>query len=76
MRKSINGLIYIISDLSNHNAQEGSLTLFYNRAQDKVKLLYWNKNGFVLIYKRLEKGRFKIIKCDENSGVATLDNKK
>ena len=75
MRKSINGLSYIISDLSNHSVQEGSLTLFYNRSRDKVKLLYWDKNGFVLIYKRLEKGRFKIIKYDESSDVATLDNK-
>lgn len=75
MRKSINGLSYIISDLSNHILQDGSLTLFYNRARDKVKLLYWDKNGFVLIYKRLEKGRFKIIQYDKDTDVATLDNK-
>jgi transposase len=75
MRKSINGLSYIVSDLSSHTLQDGSLTLFYNRARDKVKLLYWDKNGFVLIYKRLEKGRFKIIKYDENTEVATLDSK-
>jgi len=75
MRKSINGLSYIISDLSNQSVQDGSLTLFYNRARDKVKLLYWDRNDFVLIYKRLEKGRFKIIKYDENTDVATLDNK-
>lgn len=75
MRKSINGLSYLVSDLSNASLQSGSLTLFYNRSRDKVKLLYWDKNGFVLIYKRLEKGRFKIIKYDESSDVAMLDNK-
>jgi transposase len=75
MRKSINGLSYIMSDLLNQSVQDGSLILFYNRARDKVKLLYWDKNGFVLIYKRLEKGRFKIIKQDENTEVATLDTK-
>jgi transposase len=75
MRKSINGLSYLVSDLSNDSLQSGSLTLFYNRSRDKVKLLYWDKNGFVLIYKRLEKGRFKIIKYDEESDVAMLDNK-
>jgi transposase len=75
MRKSINGLSYIVSDLSNSSLQDGSLTLFYNRARDKVKLLYWDKNGYVLIYKRLEKGRFKILKYDGNTEVATLDNK-
>lgn len=75
MRKSINGLSYILSDLPNYNLQDGSLTLFTNRSRDKVKLLYWDKNGFVLIYKRLEKGRFKIIKYDEKTEIATLDNK-
>jgi transposase len=75
MRKSINGLSYIMSELSNQSVQDGSVTLFYNRARDKVKLLYWDKNGFVLIYKRLEKGRFKIIKYDEDKDIAMLDNK-
>lgn len=75
MRKSINGLSYIVHDLSNQNPQDGSLTLFYNRARDKVKLLFWDKNGFVMIYKRLEKGKFKIIKYDEHTQVATLDTK-
>jgi transposase len=75
MRKSINGLSYLVSDLANYSLQEGSVTLFYNRSRDKVKLLYWDKNGFILIYKRLEKGRFKITKQDEKTGVAMLDNK-
>lgn len=74
MRKSINGLSYLMSDLSHYNLQNGSVTLFYNRSRDKVKLLYWDKNGYVLVYKRLEKGRFKIIKQDRNTEVATLDN--
>ena len=75
MRKSINGLSYLMSDLPNYHLKDGSLTLFYNRCRDKVKLLYWDKNGYVLIYKRLEKGRFKITKQDEETGVVTLDNK-
>lgn len=75
MRKSINGLSYIVSDLAGHTLQDGSVTLFFNRSRDKVKLLYWDKNGFVMLYKRLEKGRFKIIKYDENMQVATLDTK-
>ena len=75
MRKSINGLSYLVSDLAHNSLQEGSLTLFYNRSRDKVKLLYWDKNGYVLLYKRLEKGRFKIIKYNEENEVVTLDNK-
>lgn len=75
MRKSINGLSYFVSDLPYYSLQESSLTLFYNRSRDKVKLLYWDKNGYVLLYKRLEKGRFKILKYNEETEVATLDNK-
>lgn len=75
MRKSINGLSYLVSDLANRSLQDGSLTLFYNRSRDKVKLLYWNKNGFVLIYKRLEKGRFKILNDDKKTSEVTLDSK-
>ena len=75
MRKSINGLSYLVSDLLEESLQDGLVTLFTNRSRDKVKLLYWDKNGFVVIYKRLEKGRFKIAKYDEETEVVTLDNK-
>lgn len=75
MRKSINVLSYIVNDLSNQSPQDGSLTLFYNRSRDKVNLLFWDKNGFVMVYKRLEKGKFKIIKYDEPTQVVTLDTR-
>ena len=38
----------------------GQFMFFYNRIKDKLKVLYWEGNGFCLLYKRLEKGRFKI----------------
>lgn len=75
MRKSINGLSYIVNDQTSHAPQDASLTLFYNRSRDKVKLLYWDKNGFVMLYKRLEKGKFKIVKYDKETQTVTLDTK-
>jgi len=63
MRKSIDGLsIIVASNMQKNPTQEGEIFLFYNRALDKVKTLYWDKNGFCLWYKRLEKGRFNIPK--------------
>ena len=58
MRRSINGLNVLLSETLQQNPQSGDLYLFINRARDKVKCLLWDVNGFVLIYKRLEKGRF------------------
>ncbi len=59
MRKSINGLSVQVVELLDQNPQCGHLFLFHNRSRDKVKILVWDKNGFILVYKQLEKGRFK-----------------
>ena len=58
-RKSINGLLTIIETELDMNAFDGSLFIFCNRKQDKLKLVYWDKTGFALWYKRLEKHKFK-----------------
>lgn len=41
-----------------HSLQSGNLYIFVNRDRDKAKVLWWDRNGFVLHYKRLEKHRF------------------
>ena len=56
-RRAIDGLSYLISSDLKQRPHEG-IYLFFNRKQDKIKCLSWHKNGFVLFYKRLEKGRF------------------
>lgn len=62
MRKSINGLSIIVASHMNKNPSSGEIFLFFNKASDKIKILYWDRNGFCLWYKRLETGRFKIPK--------------
>jgi transposase len=44
------------------NIFQGALFLFFNRRKDKLKILYWDKSGFALWYKRLEQEKFKIPK--------------
>lgn len=58
MRKAIDGLSLILLEQFEQNPQSGDLYLFINRARNKIKCLCWDKNGFVLYYKRLERGRF------------------
>ena len=58
MRKSINGLAAIVQGSFELDPYCGALFVFCNRQRDKIKVLQWDKDGFVLYYKRREKGRF------------------
>lgn len=58
-RRQIDGIVIMVADHLNLNPASGQLFLFRNRTQDKLKILWWDKNGFWLFYKRLEKGKFK-----------------
>jgi transposase len=58
MRKSIDGLAAITQQNFNLNPFQNSLFLFCGRKRDRMKALYWEGDGFVLLYKRLENGRF------------------
>lgn len=58
-RKSINGLVLVVEQELERSAFEPALFLFCNKARDKLKMLYWDRTGFALWYKRLEKDRFK-----------------
>jgi transposase len=64
-RRAIDGLLDIV--LSDLNVDpRAHIFIFYNRGRDKIKLLAWHKNGFVLLLKRLEKGRFLNVQGDAN----------
>ena len=58
MRKQMDGLAVIVKDLLDRNPLSGQLFVFTNRKRDKLKILLWEKNGFVIWYKRLEQHRF------------------
>ena len=64
-RKSINGLLDIVLSDLNVDPQT-NIFIFYNRVRDKIKLLSWHKNGFVLLLKQLEKGHFFNVQGDAN----------
>jgi transposase len=58
MRKSINTLCMLVSDILKKNPADGSLFLFRSKSCNKIKALYYETNCFTLWYRRLEKGRF------------------
>ena len=58
MRKSINGLAAIVQGSFALDLYEGSAFVFKSRSHDKIKVLQWDTDGFVLYYKRREKGKF------------------
>ena len=58
MRKAIDGLSYLVEPLLAQKPTSGNLFVFVGRDRSKVKILYWDRTGFALWYKRLERGRF------------------
>lgn len=58
MRKQIDGLALLVQEHFALDPFNAALFAFCNRQRDKVKVLYWHVNGFCLLYKRIEKGRF------------------
>lgn len=58
MRKQINGLSIMVEEVMKMNPFEGHLFLFCNKGRRRLKALYWDRNGFCLWMKRLEKDRF------------------
>lgn len=57
-RKAHDGLSQIVRGVFGDDPLSGHLFLFTNKRRDRIKLLYWDRNGLWLLYKRLERGTF------------------
>jgi transposase len=60
MRKSFDGLVALVQHALREDPLSGSLYVFTNRRRTLVKAVYWDRTGFCLFAKRLERGRFVI----------------
>lgn len=65
MRKSIDALSVLVHGELLKDPFSGHLFVFRNKRGDKVKILYWDRNGYCLWYKRLERGIFRFPKVQE-----------
>jgi transposase len=58
MRRSFDGLAEHVRAFLGHDPLSGSMFVFRNRSSQRVKILWWDKDGLAIYYKRLERGTF------------------
>jgi len=67
MRKSFDSLSGIVQDQLHRNPMSGEVYVFINKQRNRIKLLHWERGGFTLYYKRLEKGLFELPKAKDKT---------
>lgn len=73
MRKGIDGLRAVVDAALRKDPYGGHLFVFVGKSKDKVKILFWDRNGFVLYLKRLERGRFQLPMVNEHTKHVTME---
>jgi hypothetical protein len=73
MRKSHCGLSGLVRNELGGDPTDGTLFLFVNRRRDRIKALYWDRDGLALWYKRLERGTFERFRVDVDTKAIQID---
>jgi transposase len=73
MRKSFDGLCGLVRSVFQADPLDGSLFLFVNRRGDRLKAMWWDNDGLVLFYKRLERGTFEMLRPAGDAATVELD---
>lgn len=67
MRKQANGLSTQVMGTLNHEPTSGHLFVFFNRRRDIIRILFWDRDGYCVVSKRLERGKFRRLEVDGDS---------
>lgn len=67
MRKSFDGMAALVTEELKRDVYSGHIFVFCNKRGDKIKLFYWDRNGYCYWYKRLERGVFRLPKIRSKS---------
>jgi transposase len=69
MRNGFDGLTGLVQECFGQDPLTGHLFLFINRRRDRIKILYFDRDGLAIWYKRLEAGSFEMPRTDEPDGI-------
>jgi transposase len=74
-RKGADSLMVIVRDVFRHDPLSGHLFVFFSKRRDRVRIVYWDRNGFAMWTKRLETGRFRPALSDNGKlAVSTMES--
>jgi transposase len=75
MRRSFDGLSAQVRELLGQDPQSGGLFVFVNKRANRAKVLWWEKNGYCLLYKRLHRAVFVLPRAGEEQGSLRVDGR-
>ena len=74
LRRGHDGLVTLVRSMWKADPYSGTLFVFLGRRMDRVKVMFFSAGGFVVYYKRLEKGRFSMPRIPEGASQVVLDS--
>lgn len=70
-RKQADSLMAVVRDVFGHDPLSGHLFVFFSKRLDRVRVVYWDRNGLAMWTKRLERGRFRPAFASDGTFTAT-----